>query len=464
MHALGIEAPYIIILDNHKSHYGIEISKYCEEQQIHVIGLHPNSTFLAQPLDVALFRAFKAKWNGLLNRTGVQVKRTNVCSLVGTLMAENDFSDDIRSGFRASGLYPLDKNAIDKNKFIKSSSYKKLTPCVFGTDAPIYAQTSTQSLSLFDAKENSLNQQAESHETTLVNSLESTSTLVNSQSTSSSKEAQNQLESFLSTSPTELSFIHQVPVIDFDMDESNNASEPLKSNFQKQVAPEPNATHSQKLHFDSRFEFECAAKKMAFEVVREVYGSQITDLLDSGSFQLKSTNDFLISEVYYRLKPPSTATDALNSSMPCSKPNYFSDQNFAYSTLASRLKLMQPSEAQLKKAIEVEERKKQRDKKKLEKEELLKKEKEMKKLEKQREREEQMKRKEQERKEKADEKRKAEETNKRKMVGKGSKSRKRAKIHKNDENASPLKTEPHFYDSDEPFYGQLAESIQKCDY
>lgn len=141
MHELKIQPPYILLLDNHRSHNSIEISKFCEEKQIHLLGLHPNATFLQQPLDVAFFHSFKSKWNDLLARLGTQVKRTNVCQLVSSVMAENDFSVVLRSGFKSSGLHPLSKNAIDEKKFIKKSPPCKLKPCVFGANLPIYAKT-----------------------------------------------------------------------------------------------------------------------------------------------------------------------------------------------------------------------------------------------------------------------------------------------------------------------------------
>ena len=55
----NIEPPYILLADNHSSHKSEAISLFCERNNIHLIGLHANSTHVLQPLDVAVFKPFK---------------------------------------------------------------------------------------------------------------------------------------------------------------------------------------------------------------------------------------------------------------------------------------------------------------------------------------------------------------------------------------------------------------------
>lgn len=53
--------PVIVFLDGHKSHLTFQLSKFCRDNQIHLVALYPNSTHILQPLDVALFSPFKKK-------------------------------------------------------------------------------------------------------------------------------------------------------------------------------------------------------------------------------------------------------------------------------------------------------------------------------------------------------------------------------------------------------------------
>lgn len=144
MEVKGITPPYIIFADNFSGHMSIPISEFCEKNQIHLLGLHPNATFALQPLDVAFFRPFKAKWNQLLSgscdTSPIQVKKSNVCELIGRVIRDNNFKADIISGFRATGLFPLDLAAVDTNKFVQRDQSSRLDQYVFGQDLPGYAK------------------------------------------------------------------------------------------------------------------------------------------------------------------------------------------------------------------------------------------------------------------------------------------------------------------------------------
>ena len=58
----GVEFPIIYFLDGHKSHLTLELSDFCIEHNIILYSLHPNSTHITQPCDVAIFISLKIKW------------------------------------------------------------------------------------------------------------------------------------------------------------------------------------------------------------------------------------------------------------------------------------------------------------------------------------------------------------------------------------------------------------------
>ena len=57
-----IEFPVILYSDNHSSHLTMPLAKFCQEKQIELIGLYPNSTHIIQPLDLGLFHVLKDKY------------------------------------------------------------------------------------------------------------------------------------------------------------------------------------------------------------------------------------------------------------------------------------------------------------------------------------------------------------------------------------------------------------------
>lgn len=58
----SIQFPILLLLDGHKSHINLELSKFCSEKKIILYGLLPNATNILQPCDVGVFRPLKAAW------------------------------------------------------------------------------------------------------------------------------------------------------------------------------------------------------------------------------------------------------------------------------------------------------------------------------------------------------------------------------------------------------------------
>jgi DDE superfamily endonuclease/Tc5 transposase DNA-binding domain/helix-turn-helix, Psq domain len=68
----GIDLPrqkIVMFWDRHASHMTLEVCEIASELGIILIGLYPNSTFLTQPCDVAIFRSLKTHWHELVRET-----------------------------------------------------------------------------------------------------------------------------------------------------------------------------------------------------------------------------------------------------------------------------------------------------------------------------------------------------------------------------------------------------------
>lgn len=102
----------------------VEISEFAESEQLHIIGLHPNATYLMQPLDVSFFHPMKNNWRNfirrkMLNLPGFTIKKTNFAKILSEFLACHEYSTQIISGFRSCGLFPLNSAAIDGSKIVK---------------------------------------------------------------------------------------------------------------------------------------------------------------------------------------------------------------------------------------------------------------------------------------------------------------------------------------------------------
>lgn len=107
-----------MIGDNLASHLSLETIKKCADSDVHFIFLPSNSTHLTQPLDVAFFRPLKMAWRKLLlewklgpGRNEPTIPKSKFPSLLKAL-CESCKSENVKSGFRKCGIYPLKRSEV----------------------------------------------------------------------------------------------------------------------------------------------------------------------------------------------------------------------------------------------------------------------------------------------------------------------------------------------------------------
>jgi len=128
----GTEFPVILYLDNHSSHVNIPLVHFCREKQIEIIALHPNSTHIMQPLDIAYFHPLKKIWKKTVlkwkNTTGFeQLKKENFPKVLKLTL--DNFKNEkaiIVNGFKAARLVPFNRNAVDYDVLTRKKSKTSL--------------------------------------------------------------------------------------------------------------------------------------------------------------------------------------------------------------------------------------------------------------------------------------------------------------------------------------------------
>lgn len=106
----------LLVLDGHTSHHSTEFDNYCKANSILPLCMPPHSSHILQPLDVGCFSPLKASY-------GKQIEKMMRMQI--THITKDDFFDafleafniamtenNIRAGFRATGLVPLDPEAV----------------------------------------------------------------------------------------------------------------------------------------------------------------------------------------------------------------------------------------------------------------------------------------------------------------------------------------------------------------
>ncbi len=122
-HAKALPGKKVLIGDNLSSHFSDEVLKLCEENDIAFICLPANSTHLLQPLDVSFFGPFKRVWRATLLewKEGNRRSKTLPKEMLPELLAKSlknlsqiKIEQDIKSGFRGSGIFPLNSDEVLK--------------------------------------------------------------------------------------------------------------------------------------------------------------------------------------------------------------------------------------------------------------------------------------------------------------------------------------------------------------
>ncbi|CAD6211370.1 GSCOCG00010982001-RA-CDS, partial [Cotesia congregata] len=124
----NIKRPVLVLVDGHKSHLTLKLSEFCAENQIILYPLPPNTTHMMQPADVSVFKPLNPEWQKTVRDWQMQPENLNshlsknkLCPLLKKLLDSTNLSDTIKNGFKRTGLYPFDPDAIDYTKCVQNN-------------------------------------------------------------------------------------------------------------------------------------------------------------------------------------------------------------------------------------------------------------------------------------------------------------------------------------------------------
>ncbi|KAI8513919.1 hypothetical protein Bbelb_082430 [Branchiostoma belcheri] len=111
------ERPILLVVDQHSSHLSLKVLT-AMEQKIIIYGLPPHTSHFTQPLDVTVFSSLKTKWATTLESlqaadTRFQVRKTTFPKIFASVQDLTFTPENIKSGFKKTGILPYDKSAID---------------------------------------------------------------------------------------------------------------------------------------------------------------------------------------------------------------------------------------------------------------------------------------------------------------------------------------------------------------
>ncbi len=141
--------PVVLLIDGHLSHIDYHTTRLCKENDVLLFKLPAHTSHVMQPADRGFFNVFKGKWKNACTRfmfqnPGVVVTKRSFSRLFVEAFDQTARPDVIKSSFRCSGIWPVNRHAIDPAMFAPSKTFEKPdaptldapTPDAPTTDAP----------------------------------------------------------------------------------------------------------------------------------------------------------------------------------------------------------------------------------------------------------------------------------------------------------------------------------------
>ena len=127
----SVQFPVVVFMDNHSSHINLATVEFCINHKIILYCFPPHASHVMQPLDICVFGPLKKLWNTALNNFKIKYNQVMNRTMFFTVFDEaweacKTNKANIVSGFKKSGLIPLDPDALDYSRLIDEAKAAKV--------------------------------------------------------------------------------------------------------------------------------------------------------------------------------------------------------------------------------------------------------------------------------------------------------------------------------------------------
>ena len=140
--------PLLLLLDGHASHYSPHAIRFAAKEKVIMFALPPHTTHVTQPLDRSCFSPLKVAWREVCHtfmaeNPGKRVTRFNFSQLFSLAWMQAMTMKNIVSGFRVTGVYPVNRKVVEKPKELSKLSLLEATGLAY---IPLYSPAKVSSV------------------------------------------------------------------------------------------------------------------------------------------------------------------------------------------------------------------------------------------------------------------------------------------------------------------------------
>jgi len=118
-------------MDGHGTHISIELIELAQSNGVHLLCLPSHTTHILQPLDVGVFKSFKSNFSKTCSKylaahPGRVITSDKLASLVAEAWPLSLSPLNIMSGFKKTGIYPINPSEVTDRQIAPSKLYQQL--------------------------------------------------------------------------------------------------------------------------------------------------------------------------------------------------------------------------------------------------------------------------------------------------------------------------------------------------
>ena len=130
--------PVLLVQDGHSSHTSIELIEMARENNVTILCLPAHTSHILQPLNVGVFKSFKASFNKtcgnyMKQHPGRVITTDVLASMIAQAYPTSFTPVNVLSGFKKAGVYPFNPSEVDDRQLAPSTAFQKEKPIPTGT-------------------------------------------------------------------------------------------------------------------------------------------------------------------------------------------------------------------------------------------------------------------------------------------------------------------------------------------